>query len=294
MVENPAHSRGKQVPLDPHLRQPREDARCRSGVHGRDQQVPGQRGLDRRLRRHGVSDLADDQDVGVVAQGRAQGPREVEVRTGIDLRLRDALGLRLDRVLDREDVEIARARGDQVPERRVDCRCLAARGGAGQKHGALGSLDQVREPSQELIVHPELPEADLLAPRVGETDDHLLPMERREKRDPQADGASAELGVNAAVLRFASLVDDEARHDLEALNDEVLKRLGNPGHGRQLAADPERDGQPVAARDQMHIARGRGVRLREQAVDERGDLLGITGEKRGKRRLDLGREGTGD
>ena len=56
------------------------------------------------VRRLPVADLADQHDVGVGAQDRAQGGGEGQPRLRVDLHLVDAGEAVLDRVLDRDDV----------------------------------------------------------------------------------------------------------------------------------------------------------------------------------------------
>ena len=55
-----------------------------------------------------VADLADQDDVGVLPQHRAQHAREGEALLLVDLDLVDALQLVLDRVLDGDDVDLRR------------------------------------------------------------------------------------------------------------------------------------------------------------------------------------------
>ena len=53
-----------------------------------------------------VADLADQDDVRVLAQDRAQGPGERQPALGVDRHLVDAVDAVLDRVLDRDDVDV--------------------------------------------------------------------------------------------------------------------------------------------------------------------------------------------
>ena len=64
--------RGDQVRLDAHVEQARQRARGVVRVERREHQVAGERGLERDLDRLAVADLADQDDVGVLAQDRAQ------------------------------------------------------------------------------------------------------------------------------------------------------------------------------------------------------------------------------
>ena len=107
-----------------------------------------------------VAHLADEDDVGILAQRRAQRVREA-VRVAVHLALVDEAALVLvdvlDRILDREDVLVPLA-VDLVDHRR-ERRRLAAAGRTGDEHEAARPLGERREHRRQ----PELVEApDLL------------------------------------------------------------------------------------------------------------------------------------
>ena len=72
--------RGHEIRLDPHIHQPGHGAGGIVGVQRREDQVPGQRGLDGDLRRLVIADFADEDDVGVVTQNRPQAAGERQSR----------------------------------------------------------------------------------------------------------------------------------------------------------------------------------------------------------------------
>ena len=75
-------------------------------VQGRVHEVTGERGLDRDARGLDVADLTDHHDVRVLAQQVAQPLRERQALLLVDLDLADALELVLDRILQRDHVEL--------------------------------------------------------------------------------------------------------------------------------------------------------------------------------------------
>ena len=74
------------------------------GVDGRENQVTGQRRLDRDLRGLGVTDFADHDLVRIVTQNRTQPAGKRQPFLLVDRNLRDAAQLILDRILNRDDL----------------------------------------------------------------------------------------------------------------------------------------------------------------------------------------------
>src|SRR2546430_15808329 len=91
-------------------------------------EVAGERGADRDLRRLEVARLADQDHVRVLAQERAERGGEGPPHALVDLHLVDALEVVLDRVLGGHDVDVRRV--DRV-DRRVEGRRLPRAGGPG-------------------------------------------------------------------------------------------------------------------------------------------------------------------
>jgi hypothetical protein len=108
--------RGDEERLDPHLVQPRERDRRAAGVERREDEVPGQRRLDRRVRGVLVARFAGQQHVGMLTQEGAEnrGERQPDVRVHLDLR--HARQVVLDRIPGRRDVHL---RVVDLGERRV-------------------------------------------------------------------------------------------------------------------------------------------------------------------------------
>ena len=97
--------RGEQIAFQPDVDQARDRGNRAVGVQGREHQMAGQRRLDGDARGFEVADFADHDDVGVLAQDRAQRHRKVETDLRLDLDLVDPGELVLDRILDREQLQ---------------------------------------------------------------------------------------------------------------------------------------------------------------------------------------------
>ena len=115
--------------------------RVQRGEH----EVAGLGDRERGLDRLGVAHLADEQDVGVLPEGRSQRPLE-RVAVDADLALVDRRPLVavhvLDRVLDGDDV--ARVALVDLVDHRGERRRLARTGRAGDEHEALREIDPAR------------------------------------------------------------------------------------------------------------------------------------------------------
>ena len=148
----PIEGRADQEALDPEVDQARDRGRGVVGVQGGEDEVAGERGLDRVLRRLGVADLADHDDVRVLAQDVAQGAGEVDADLRLHRGLVELLEHHLDRILDGGDVELAG--GDRL-ERRVERGRLAGAGRAGHQDDAVRPADELVELQHLLGVEAE-------------------------------------------------------------------------------------------------------------------------------------------
>ena len=101
----------------------------------------------------GVADLADQHDVGVLAQHRTQAAAEGQAAALVHLHLGDAGDLHLDRVLERDDVAVRRV---DLLQRRVERAGLAAARRAGEQHQALRGLQHPAEVGELVRVETDV------------------------------------------------------------------------------------------------------------------------------------------
>src|SRR6266403_1749284 len=103
---NQVHRRGHEKRLDTHVHQAADGRRRVVGVQRREHQVSRERGLDSDFRRFKVANLADQNDVGILAQEGAERGGKVQANLLLHLYLVDAGQLELDRVFRGHDVGV--------------------------------------------------------------------------------------------------------------------------------------------------------------------------------------------
>src|SRR5690606_32077274 len=267
--DDQADRAGDRVRLHAHVDEAGQRLRRVVRVRRRKHEVARLRGLDRDLRGLEVSNLADHDDVRVLAQERAQrgGEREPDLR--VDVLLVHAREVDLGRVLGRRDVAIP---GVQDVEAGIERDRLTAAGRAGHEDHAVG-LHQVLEVELLLeVLVPEGVDAELRARRIEQTADDLLAEQRRAGVDAEVDRAVLrEPHLDAAVLRDAALGDVEPRHDLEPGRDlagERDRRLRELG---QHAVLPEANAVELLVRLEVDIRRAALDRVEHHLVDEADD-----------------------
>ena len=187
---------------------------------------------------------------------RAQTRREGQVDLRVDLHLRDALELVLDRILDGEDVEVGRV---DLGEARVERRRLAGAGRAGDEEDAVRPLDDAADRLELIGREADVGEAEQHRAAIEQTDHDALAGRGRRGRDAHVDVLAGHLAADAAVLRQPLLGDVEAGHDLHARDDRRLELLRRALRLVQHAVD-------AVAHDDVLLAR--------LDVDVRGALLG--------------------
>ena len=128
--------RGHHERLDPHVDQPGDRGGGVVGVQGGKDQVAGEARLHGDLGGLGIADLADHDDVRVLAEDGAEPVGEGEIDLRVDLDLAHPLQLVLDRVLDGDDVLLRRV---DLVQRGIEGGGLAAAGRAGDQDDAAGA-----------------------------------------------------------------------------------------------------------------------------------------------------------
>ena len=204
-----------------------------------ERQVAGLRDAQRRLHGLEVAHFADQDDVRVFAQGRAQRRREA-LRVAVHLALVDQAVLvlvhELDRVLDGEDVIVALA-VDLVDHRRQRRR-LARSGRAGHQHQAARPLGQLRQHRRQAQI---LEASDLLG-------------------NQPVDGADGAALVEHVAAEARQPLDAEREVELERLLEALLLRVGQHAVGQLLGVGGRQVGPVEALQVAVHAHLWRRVR----------------------------------
>ncbi len=170
-----------------------------------------------------VADFADHDDVGVLAQDRAQAAREGHLDLGVDLGLADAVDVVLDRIFDRQDV--AARVVDALEQRRVKRGGLARTRRTGDEQDAVRPVTSSSMRGLVAVRHAELRSGRGVRPACR------ADASRRARRDLRESSTRARrprrpaiFSADAAVLRQALLGDVELGHDLDAADHGIARR----------------------------------------------------------------------
>ena len=204
--------RGGQKGLDPHLHQPRQGTGGVVGVQGGENHVAGQRRLHGDLGGLAVADLADHDDVRVLAQDRPQAGGKGQADLRVDLDLADPGKLVLDRVLDRDDVLLPAV---EPGEGGVEGGRLARAGRPGDQEDAVALLDHAVHQPQHFRRHADVFQGEDVGGLVEQAQHHPFAEGSGQGRDAHVDVLAGDAHPETAVLGEALFCDIEAGHDLQ-------------------------------------------------------------------------------
>ncbi len=276
---------GHDVRQDADVEQARDHADRRVGVQRRVHLVAGHGGAKRHFGGVGVADLADQDDVRVLAHHRAHAVGEVELGGFGHRGLADHGHRILDRILEGHDVD---ALGIDVVEYRVQRRGLAAAGRPGHQDDAFRTRDHQLE-HVELVARARPSSSSGTRPfwrsRMRRT--MFSPCivgwaETRKSTEPPAD-----VQRYASVLRRARLGDVHVAHHLDAHRHRRPVGLVQRADLAQHAVDAVADAQEVLLRLEVDVGGIALDRVGEQGVDQAHHRLAVFvgrgGQARGSR-----------
>ena len=230
--------------------------------------MPGERSLDRDLGRLEVADLADHDDVGILAHDvpEPRGEGEADLRLHRDLV--DALELILDGILDGDDLLVGRV---DLVERAVERGRLAGARGAGHEQDPVGEGDEALEARLGLRGKAEPLERQEDGRAIEEAHHDRFTVDGRDRGHADVDAAAVQHHPNAPVLGEAALGDVHLGHDLDPRGDGRLQATRRRLLIVQHAVDAVPDAQRVLERLEVNVRRFGAERVLDDEVDEPDD-----------------------
>jgi len=261
--------------VDAHVQEAGDGADAVVRVEGREDEMPGLGGAHSDLRRFGIADFADEHDIGVVSEDRAEAAGEGEADLLARLDLDDAFELVLDRVFDGDDFA---ALVIGVGEGGIEGCGFAAAGGTGKEDEALGQLGEFADEGLLGGFEAELGEVEVEALAAEEAEADAFAVFGGDDGDPEVVVVLLGFHRDTAVVGYAFLRDIESGHDFEA-GDEGgidLAELGGDGDSLHDAVDAvaEFDGGVVGFEVDIGGLEAEG--FGEDLIDEAGDA-GVDG-----------------
>jgi hypothetical protein len=262
------------VGFDAHVEEAAEDIDDIVGVDGGEDEMAGEGGVDGDLRGFLVTDFADEDLVGVMAEDGTQAAGEGEAFFLVDGNLGDAANLVLDRVFDGDDLVFV---AFDFVEGGVESGGFSGAGGAGDEHHPVGLANVAAEAAEIVFRETDDVESEmteLLAHRllVEHAEDGVLAMDSGHDGDAEVDEAGLVAYAETAVLRDAALGDVELAHDLDAGEDGVVMLAGDGGHGRlQHAVDAVLDDDGIVVGFDVDVGGAALERGEDGGVDQTND-----------------------
>ena len=267
--EHAVEDRGQQVRLAAHVLQPGDGGGRVVGMQGREDEMPGEGGLDGDLGRLQIADLTDHDHVGVLPDDVTEPGREGEADLRPDRDLVDAFQLVFDRVLDGDDLEV---RAVDLVEAGVERGGFPGAGGTRDQDNAVGPVDQrlegLRGGSRK--AQPVERQEDRRA--VQESHDDGLTVDRGHGGDADVHPpASGRRDADTSVLRQATLGDVQLGHDLDARGQRGLQPPRGSFLVVQQPVDAVAHAQAVLEGLDVDVGRVGGERFLDQEVDQAHD-----------------------
>jgi len=213
-----------------------------------------------------VPDFADHDDVGVLAEDRAEHVGKGQPDFLFGRHLVDAGNLELDRVLYGHDIV---NRVVEFVERGIQGRGFAGPRRAGDQDQPVRGINGRLELLERIRVQPQFVYAGGQVGLVQKAEHHLFPVHRGHDGNAQVVVLAAHADAHAAVLRLAAFRDVQAAHDFEAGDQGQLHLFGRRGGVHQYPVNPVAQPQRFVERLDMHVA---GAVLHRLDQDEVGQL----------------------
>uniref|UniRef100_E6QI37 Uncharacterized protein n=1 Tax=mine drainage metagenome TaxID=410659 RepID=E6QI37_9ZZZZ len=272
--EDAVQSGDEVVGFDAHVEKAAEDIDDVVGVNGGEDEMAGERGVDGDLRGFGVTDFADENLVGIVAEDGAQSASEGEAFFFVDGNLGDAADLIFDGVFDGDDFFFV---AFDLVERGVEGCGFSGASGAGDQDHAVRLANVAAKAAQVFLGKAddfECEVAELFAHRlfVKYAKNGVFAMHGRHDGDAEVNEAAFVADAETPILRDAALSNVQLAHDLDAGEDGGVMFAGNGRHGGlKDAVNAVLDEQGIVIGFDMDVRGAALERGKDGGVDEADD-----------------------
>src|SRR6266480_241523 len=241
-------------------------------MQGGEDEVAGERSLNRNLRRLQIASLADHDSIRVLPQKRSQHARESRPDVFIHRHLYDAFQIVLHRLLCREQLEIERV---DLAQTRIERRRFPRTSGAGDNKNSVWPFDDFENVIADILGHTEHLEVEVHGAAIEYAQNDALAELRGQSRDAEIHAAAGDIFLDAAVLWQSALGDVHARHHFHARDYRQCQMARGRGHFVKRAIDAITYFEFVFERLEMNVAGPVLNRLIQNQIDEANDRGGI-------------------
>ena len=221
-----------------------------------------------------IADLADQDDVGVLAHQGADPVGEIQPRRFIDRDLPDQRGRVFDRVFEGHDIDRL---GIEVMQDGIERGGLAAAGRPADQDDPLGPRQHPVKALKRGLGQAQPVQRDNALLPIEHAQDDVFAMHGGQGRDPEIHGPPGQGQRQAAILGGARLGDIHARHDLEPHRERRPVIFVEAADLPQDPVDAVAKAQKTLLGFEVNIG---GVMLDgvgQQRVHEAGDGLAVLG-----------------
>ena len=204
--------------------------------------MAGERRLDSDLGRLLVTDLTDQDDVGVLAKDGSQAVGKADIRHFVDLALVDVVEHVLDRILDGHDVADLLV---ELVDRGIERRRLTTAGRTGHDHHSVRRMEHAVILRISALRESELRQGDQRAAPVEQPHNQLFAPNGLDGRHPHVELSTINVHADLAVLRPPPLNDVHTGHDLYPRAEGSPSRTRQVRHVLKHAVDPKADAEVV-------------------------------------------------
>ena len=198
-----------------------------------------------------IPDLADHDDIRILAQNRAQTAGKGHAGLAVELDLANFFDTVLHRVFHRDDIDV---RLVDLFQYRIQAGAFAAAGGTGAQNHAMGPVDHGFKPAMILFAHAQPFQGKNAGAGVQQTQDHVLAVNGGDRGSPDIDVFVFHFDGETPVLGNSGDGDVHVGQNFQPRDDRQKHRLGWRRYLMQPAVHPKANLHVIFFRTDMDIA----------------------------------------